>query len=740
MSFWRGLTRRGADPVVVVDRVGVCVFASDAATDMMGLPRHQLVGSLVQDLLTEPHGGSIADRIDRARDLEMPFTASLTTGRDSAPVRVTIRRPGGTHPWVTLVLARAPDAGDASVSLARRLELEHLIDLVQVRFMNSAPADITDKISWALEYIGRFLGADRGYVLEFNHGAQTETMTHEWVAEGQKPELGVYLDVPWDAAPAASRRNTASGISAVPDVSKLTGEWSADREFFESSGIQSILELPVIIDGHPVGSLGFDWLTSLASWTEDDLTLLKILAASFAQLLGREVAERELRHRADHDALTGLLNRHGMLGQIADHLCGAGSGARVIDSIAVVCIDIDGFKLINDSLGPFVGDLLLIEVAQRLRSVVRSDDLIARLGGDEFCVLMPLGPGLAADRLVERLRLAMSDPYSIDSRSYLLTVSCGIAASDGGSVSALPGAPDEAAAELLRRAGAAVLRAKELGRSRQESFDDSWEEEITRRLELDQELRGALGRGEFEVHYQPEHELVSGKVVGAEALLRWRSQGQLIPAAAFIDVVERTGLIVDVGAWVLSEACAQAARWRKEFGQSDLMMRVNLSVRQLEQPDLVQRVADALQRSGLPADSLCLEITETSLMTNPEGALRALERLDELGVELAIDDFGTGYSSLAYLKKFPFDVLKIDRAFVIGLPNDREDTAIVRSVIALADALGMIVTAEGIETSDQAVALAALSCTRGQGYWFSRPMPAGELESTYFQPSDVAVN
>jgi EAL domain-containing protein (putative c-di-GMP-specific phosphodiesterase class I) len=312
----------------------------------------------------------------------------------------------------------------------------------------------------------------------------------------------------------------------------------------------------------------------------------------------------------------------------------------------------------------------------------------------------------------------MSEPFRFAGRSHMLTVSCGIA------VAPAPGVAPE---ELLRRAGAAMFRAKEEGRARQATFDDQLEVELAQRLQMDQRLRAAMERGEFEVHFQPEHDLVTGTIVGAEALLRWRTDGRLQPAADFIDVVEQTGLIVDVGRWVLEASCEQAVEWLRLMPMERFVVRVNLSARQLDRPDLIEEVRHALERSGLAPERLCLEITETALMRNPEVASVTLARLDALGVELAIDDFGTGYSSLAYLKRFPVDVLKIDRAFVTGLPADAEDTAIVRSVIALATALGMSVTAEGIEVVEQADALTALGCHRVQGYLFSRPMPAAEV-------------
>ncbi len=713
-AWWRDLVRSGSDAVVALGPDLSCAFVSDAAHRLFARDHAELLGRSIEALVPEADGTSVMERIDRLTDQPLSFGVELATARGPVRARAVVRRGSDDLP-VVLTFLHHEQIGAAAQALGRKVELEHLIERVQHRFIHTVPDEIREVIDWCLAEVGVALGADRAYLLSFDHERQCETMTHEWAAPGIEPELGTYVAVSWDLVPAATERNNSSWISAVPDVSKLGDEWSTDREFFERSGLRSILELPLVVDGEPVGGLGFDWITGLAEWTEDDLTLMGMLASSMAQLLGREVAEHELAHRANHDELTGLLNRTGLLDSLGRTLAATRPGSRV----AVVMMDVDRFKVVNDSLGPAVGDELLRAIGERLGTVVRPDDVIARLGGDEFAVVLVNGPDEPdAESVSDRLRAEMSDPFRFAGRSHMLTVSCGIAVAADDRI-----APEE----LLRRAGAAMFRAKEEGRSRQTTFDDQLEIELAHRLEMDQRLRAALERGEFEVHFQPEHDLATGTIVGAEALLRWRADGELQAAASFIEVVEQTGLIVEVGRWVLETACAQAVEWLDAHPMERFVVRVNLSARQLDRATLIDEVQDALDRSGLSPDRLCLEITETALMRNPEVASVTLGLLDALGVELAIDDFGTGYSSLAYLKRFPVDVLKIDRTFVMGLPSDAEDTAIIRSVIDLARALGMTVTAEGIEEADQATALTALGCSRMQGYLFSRPMPATEL-------------
>ncbi len=712
---WRELLQRAPTAVVVADEHLRCLFVSDAAERLTGRTRGSLVGSSLTDVLRDGGGMSLIERLDRVDTDGSWFDVTCMTGNGTRTLRAMVQPgPGDLRHVFTFY---DHDPGGASATLDHKLALEQLVERVQRRLVDAQPEQIPETIAWCLAEVGMHLGADRSYILSFDHAARCDTMVHEWTAPGTEPELGTYNGVPWDLTPAATQRNNAHWVSAVKDVSALGDDWAVDRAFFEESGLLSILELPLVIDGEAVGGLGFDWMTRLAEWTEDDLTLLGLVSASIAQLIARGSVEERLAHRAVHDELTGLANRDGLLRALSLDLAELRDETQ--GRVAVVMVDIDQFKVVNDSLGNVAGDALLRSVGERLAASVRPTDTVARLGGDAFAVLLAQGPDEPdAEAVCERLRDTMAEPFRFLGRSHLLTVSCGIAGTND---------PDLDPQELVRRAGAAMFRSKEDGRSRQTTFDEALEEELARRLELDQQLRSALDRGEFEVHYQPEFDLVSGQVLGAEALLRWRRGGELVPAAVFIETIEATGLIEQVGRWVLQTACRQAVRWCEALPDSPFVIRVNLAARQLDRPDLVDQVAEALRSSGLAPERLCLEVTETALMNQPDLAAASLNRLDALGVELAIDDFGTGYSSLSYLKMFPLDVLKIDRCFVTGLPGDVHDTAIVRTVIDLARALGMVVTAEGVEVAAQADALRALGCRRAQGYLFARPVPAEEV-------------
>jgi diguanylate cyclase (GGDEF)-like protein/PAS domain S-box-containing protein len=429
----------------------------------------------------------------------------------------------------------------------------------------------------------------------------------------------------------------------------------------------------------------------------------------------RKGVEHQLDYQAHHDPLTGLPNRTLFLQRLCELIA-----AREHDEVAVVFVDLDNFKLINDSLGHGAGDRLLEVVAERMRRVLRPGDVIARFGGDEFALTIGAGGEVAARRVADRLASALRAPVELDGRQRFVTASFGVR-----SVT-VDGADPEA---LLRDADAAMYRAKELGKARCEVFDMSMRERAVERLDLEGGLRHALERGELRVLYQPQVELRTGRIIGAEALVRWHhpERGLIVPPI-FIPIAEQTGMIVPIGAWVLREACLQAATWSDHSGR-DLTVSVNVSPRQLATDEFAGVVEDALADSGLRPELLCLEITESAVMADPAAATVLLERLKAIGVRLAIDDFGVGYSSLSQLKALlPVDTIKIDKSFVDGVPGNGEDQAIVDAVLRLAAGLGLVAVAEGVESVEQVDALLEMGCVLSQGFHFARPQPPEELE------------
>jgi diguanylate cyclase (GGDEF)-like protein/PAS domain S-box-containing protein len=423
--------------------------------------------------------------------------------------------------------------------------------------------------------------------------------------------------------------------------------------------------------------------------------------------------QEQLVYEAYHDGLTQLASR----ALFRERLEQALDGCRRTDDVAILFLDLDGFKEVNDSLGHAAGDQLLVQVADRLRDSVRAGDTVARFGGDEFAVLVESIVARADARTVAgRIVEAVGAPVVIEGRELHVGASIGIA-------SAADAADME---QLMRNADLAMYKAKSGGGSGYAMYDPQMHNALVQRLELEADLRVALERSELALHYQPTVDLLTGEIVGFEALVRWHhpTRGVVAPFD-FIGIAETTGLIVPLGRWVLAEACRQAVAWGAGTGRR-LKMAVNVSVRQFEDCDLAAMVSDVLAETGMPVDQLCLEMTESVLLTDTDENLTQLLRLKSLGVTLAMDDFGTGYSSLAYLRRFPMDTLKIDRSFVDRLGGDSEDVALVRTIVRLGQSLGMSTVAEGIEDAAQLDALQELGCDLAQGYFLSRPVPAAE--------------
>ncbi|MFI6073350.1 putative bifunctional diguanylate cyclase/phosphodiesterase [Actinoplanes sp. NPDC051343] len=458
----------------------------------------------------------------------------------------------------------------------------------------------------------------------------------------------------------------------------------------------------------------------------------------------RDISERkelqdQLVHEAYHDALTQLANRALFRERVADALLRRGDG----EDVTVLFLDLDGFKEVNDSLGHLAGDQLLVQVADRLRSSVREGDVVARFGGDEFAVLIESPIGVEeAESVAQRIVEVLEEPFASETRNIHVQASIGLAAYSGIGDTPVELADEgqaDGAEQLMRNADLAMYKAKSAGGGSFASYDPQMLAGLVARLELESDLRVALERGQLRLHYQPTVDLATSEVVGFEALVRWyHPERGLIAPLEFIPIAEATGLIIPLGRWVLEEACRQAVEWSQgEFGRP-IKMAVNVSVRQFDRADLVEVVAQILAETGMPAQQLCLEMTESVLMTDTDDNLEQLVRLKELGVTLAIDDFGTGYSSLAYLRRFPVDTLKIDRSFVERLGALTDDTALADTIVQLGKSLGMDTVAEGIEEFGQLAALREMGCHFAQGYYFSRPVPADQAGRLLREGADLS--
>jgi diguanylate cyclase (GGDEF)-like protein/PAS domain S-box-containing protein len=444
------------------------------------------------------------------------------------------------------------------------------------------------------------------------------------------------------------------------------------------------------------------------------------LIHQIADITERKRAEERLTHQALHDALTGLPNRTLFLDRLRHAL--ARSSRWGAGFVAVMFIDFDRFKVINDSLGHEVGDAVLVSISERLQSLLRPSDTVARFGGDEFVVLCEeVKTEKHVEEIARRIARAVAEPLPLESGETVLTASVGIALSTS---------PADSPEVLLRDADAAMYQAKEGGRARYEVFDESMRHRAINRLEIENELRAAVPRGELRLHYQPQVHLADGRIMGVEALLRWQhpQRGLLLPAD-FISVAEESGLIIEVDRWALREGCLQLRRWIHEYGaEVPLALSVNASARSLAHLGYVDAVRHAIQESQIPAKLIFLEITESVLMDMTGSTMKVLNALRDLGVRLAIDDFGTGYSSLSYLKRFAVDLLKVDQSFVEGIGHDADDSAIAATVINLAHNMSLSALAEGVEAHPQVEKLRSLGCDLAQGYHFGAPQPPEAVE------------
>lgn len=497
-----------------------------------------------------------------------------------------------------------------------------------------------------------------------------------------------------------SGRHSAHFYQQMFQALESTGEWSGE-----------------IWNRRKSGEVYPQWQTIRV--IHDDQGQVSHYVAVFSDISAMKNSEHELAHLAHHDPLTDLPNRLLFTDRAEQALASAQVHKR---GCALLLMDLDHFKIINDSLGHNVGDQLLKLVAERLSGLFGQGVTLARLGGDEFAVLAESCPQVVqAAALAQRMLNAMKDPFIFDGNQLFISASIGISLFPSDALSA---------EQLLRNADSALFKAKSAGREGYALYTEELTAHAQHRVEIAGELRRALDQHELRVYYQPVHDLHDSRLVGVEALVRWQHPERgLVPPGEFIPIAERTGLIAEIDAWVMDQACRQMCQWLAD-GVPLSFIAINVSSRLFARRELYEQVAQVLHTTGLDPAFLELEVTESAVMDDPEVALEQLHRLRELGLRLAIDDFGTGYSSLLRLKRLPVQKLKIDQGFVAGLPWDEDDAAIVRVVIALAKSMGMQVHAEGIEQVEQARFLLDQECDMGQGYWFGRPMPAQEIDWT----------
>jgi diguanylate cyclase (GGDEF)-like protein/PAS domain S-box-containing protein len=610
-----------------------------------------------------------------------------------------------------LVVARdVTEHTHAAQQLARRARQQSAVAALGRFALGSH--DLGELMTEAVRTATATLGVDVGRVLELDDaGSRLSVVAAVGIPDGSIGSRAMPLSLSESESAAHTLRTGEPTI--VEDMATETRFTPSTT--LTALGVVSSLSIP--IEGHdqPFGVLNVATCEPRA-FTEDEIAFLSAVATLIITAVEREREEQVTRHAALHDPLTGLPNRTLALDRLGQAL--ARRRRERID-VAVFVLDIDGFKLINDSLGHAAGDEVLLALAPRLNAAVRTTDTIARLGGDEFVVVCPDVDGArGATDVAGRLAAAVTRPLALSSGEHFLTVSA------GGTLAANVHDTPES---LLGDADAAMYRAKARGRGGYELFDQAMRTTLIARVRTETELRRALDRGELEVYYQPVIDLATGRPVSTEALVRWQHPERgLLGPLEFIPIAEETGLIALLGLHVLEHACRQTAAWQRDIDPA-LGVSVNVSGRQALNPLLPAQVAAIAEHSGLRPGTLALEITETVLMEEADSRVTVLDSLQQYGLSLVLDDFGTGYSSLSRLKRFPLDGLKVDRSFVSGMNCNTDDRAIVKATIDMAHAVGLTVVAEGVETREQEQLLREFGCDRAQGYLYARPQPADAI-------------
>jgi diguanylate cyclase (GGDEF)-like protein/PAS domain S-box-containing protein len=667
---FRAMVRDSNDIMAIVDPRGRLVYASPVTERILGLDIEPLIGSDVFDLIHPDD-----------RELAVGGFHMTAAGKEVDRVEVRLRHADGSWRVVEAVATNLLDdpAVEGIVISAR--------DLTDRRRAEAELREAQERFRSAFEHapIGMALTSTDGRLFRVNRALV------QILGRGESELLSSSI---LDLSHPDDRDMCRESMGRL--LSGATASCQLEQRYLHH-------------DGHPV------WVSVSASVVRDVNDQPLYLVSQIEDIGARRASGEALAHQAVHDPLTGLPNRLQFVDRLGRELARA---EQRRERIAVLFLDLDRFKVVNDSLGHSAGDRLLVAVADRLSATMGPDDVVARFGGDEFTILCRnITSEETAELVAERLAEAISRPVALIEREVFVTASVGIA---------LSGSSGNTPETLLRNADTAMYHAKERGRDRAELFDAREHHRAVDDLRIGNELHRAVERGEMRVYYQPMISLGSGALFGFEALIRWEHPERgLVPPMEFVPLAEETGLIVPLGVWALEQACQQAVRWHESTPDAPLLqMSVNLSPRQLAEPALPNDVARVLHETGIQPSALWLEITESTLMRDVESALSALGALRALGLHLAVDDFGSGYSSLAYLQRLPVEALKIDRSFTAGVATRKDSTAIVNAIASLARALHLSTVAEGIETREQFQQVRAMGCEVGQGFLFGPARPA----------------
>lgn len=683
-ALQRGIFESAGRAIVLTDATGLIRYFNPAAQQMLGYTWDEVVGRetplifhLPEEIEARAAALSVAHGTATSPDFSV-FIVGLGAAASHLDADWTFVRKDGSRLPVSLTVSQLKgDGGEIegylgiAADISQRRQLEQDLRIAAIAFESQAAIMVTDASQCILQ-VNQAFSRLTGYTAE--------------EAIGQRPSL---LKSGWQDA--------AFYVDMWRELSE-TGHWQGE-----------------IWNRRKNGEIFPEWLT--ISGVRDSWGKLTHFVSTFSDISNLKVAESEIHHLAFYDPLTSMPNRRLLLNRL-EKSCS--TSRRSGQHGALLMIDLDHFKTLNDTLGHDVGDRLLVEVAKRLADCIREGDTAARLGGDEFIVMLDnLGrdaesAGVQAEIVAEKIRLELARPYLLQADTeYFRSASVGISLFYG---------HDKSVDVLLKQADIALYKAKDAGRNTIRFFDCAMQTALDERAALEAGLRRALSRDELILHVQPQVN-AERQLIGAEVLLRWHPPNQpMVLPGDFIPLAEDTGLIVPIGLWVLDQACAELRRWADEPGMAELYMAVNVSARQFRQPDFVTQVADALSRHAVNPQRLKLELTESLLLDNVEDVVEKMQALRRLGVRFSLDDFGTGYASLSYLKRFPFEQLKVDRSFIRDIMTNSDDAGIVRAIIAMGNTLRLSVVAEGVEDSEQHAYLVRHGCSLFQGYLFGKPM------------------
>lgn len=701
---------KGDEPVQGIEIGPVVGEGSQTAFEMIAAAvRVSLAeGDVLDDVVVDVEGTAWSAMVTPIEPREGQVVGALVVAREGTSW--TTREESLSRGFGGLLSHVASQAVRES-RLLHQQRLDELVSKVAERLMSASAANRQEAFNWTTRELAEFLGADVAFVRSNDHERGLSILVSEWPVRVDVPDPDPLGEVAFDSDPIFMAMKDLRG-PYLPGVDDPEDYFSRVER---ATGVEEVggAAVPLLMHDETWGILGFLHFGNHV-WVPAEINALQAVASMLVQLQARIDAEEQTVFNAMHDDLTGLPNRRALIAELSSRI-------EEKRATAVMIIDLDRFKVMNDFLGHASGDRLLVTIADRLRSSIRAHDYAARLGGDEFVFLVDqINTEMEIMATAYRLLEVIAEAVDIHGQFFSHTASIGIAMPHFEAIDPL---------DMLGWADVALYSAKSHGRNQAVVFDAALRIEASERSQLELSLRDAIDEGGLRLHFQPEVDLHTGKLLAFEALVRWMHPVRgMIPAAEFISVAEETGLIVNIGRWVFAEACRQMSIWMASYPQSDFTMRINMSPAEFLMEDIVEFVEECLVLNGVPGQRLCIEITEYTVLEKPEKTAQILRDFQKLGVEVALDDFGTGFASMTELKNLPVDVLKLDLSFVQGITHDVYDRAIVESIILLGRALNLRVVAEGIETIEIADKLVELGCERGQGYLISRPVPPDDLE------------